>query len=184
MRLLGTAAIVAGLLAPPAWGQAGNPAGMTPGTGPEQPNNADRLFVRAAAIGGMGEVELGKLGERKAQSDALKDFARRMIEDHGEANESLISLAKEDGIAVPDALDEEHEALRDRLGAMSGSEFELAYIQGQVVDHQKTVQLLEYEIGSGQDVELKSFASEILPIVLDHLEMAQSIQAELPGKPQ
>ena len=47
------------------------------------------------------------------------------------------------------------------------------------MDHQKAVQLLEYEIGSGQDVELKSFAAEILPIVLQHLRTAQDLQAEL-----
>ena len=46
----------------------------------------------------------------------------------------------------------------------------------------ETAQLLEQEIRSGQDVELKSFASEILPVVLGHLEMAQSIEAEMTGK--
>ena len=171
------------LLAVPALAQSGNPAGMTLGTGPQQPNNSDRLFVRTAAVGGMAEVELGRLAEQKSQSDAVKDFARRMIEDHGKANARLIGLAKENGIAVPDKLDDEHKSMRARLESLSGAAFDLAYIQGQVVDHQKTAQLLEYEIGSGQDVELKSLASEILPVVLGHLEMAQSIQAEITGVP-
>jgi putative membrane protein len=167
------------LLTAPAMAQTGNPAGMTPGTGPLQPNNPDRLFVRAAAIGGMAEVDFGKLAEQKGQSDAVKEFGGLMIADHGKANEQLIGLAKEDGIAVPHELDAEHEAMRARLESLSGAEFDLAYLQGQVVDHQKTVQLLEYEIGSGQDVELKSFASEILPVVLQHLRVAQDIQAEM-----
>jgi Domain of unknown function (DUF4142) len=33
------------------------------------------------------------------------------------------------------------------------------YIEGQIADRQKTVQLFEYEIGSGQDAKLKAFAS-------------------------
>jgi putative membrane protein len=45
--------------------------------------------------------------------------------------------------------------------------------------NQKTAQLLEYEIGSGQDVELQSFASEVLPVVLQHLRTAQDIQADM-----
>ena len=101
MRLLAILSSMLVLLAAPAMAQTGNPAGMTPGTGPHQPNNPDRLFVRAAAIGGMAEVEFGKLAEQKGQSDAVKEFGRRMIEDHGKANERLIGLAKEDGIAVP-----------------------------------------------------------------------------------
>jgi putative membrane protein len=183
IRLLATVASIAALLAGPVFAQSGNPAFMTPGTGPQQPNNADRVFAHATAIGGVAEVELGKLAQQKSQSDAVKGFARRMVEDHSKANERLISLAKEDGIAVPDELDDEHKAMRAQLESLSGAEFDLNYIQGQVVDHQKTVQLLEYEIGSGQDVELKSLASEILPVVLGHLEMAQSIQAEITGVP-
>jgi putative membrane protein len=170
------------LLTAPAMAQPGNPAGMTPGTGPLEPNNPDRLFVRTAAIGGMAEDEFGQLAEQKGQSDAVKEFGRLMIADHGKANERLIDLAKEDGIAVPHELDAEHEAMRARLESLSGAEFDLAYLQVQVVDHQKTVQLLEYEIGSGQDVELKSFAAESLPVVLRHLRSAQDIQAELTGK--
>jgi putative membrane protein len=170
------------LLAAPAMAQTGNPAGMTPGTGPLQPNNPDRLFVRTAAIGGMAEVESGKLAEQKGQSDAIKEFGRLMIEDHGKANERLVGLANEDGIAVPHELDAEHKSMRARLESLSGAEFDLAYIQGQVVEHQKAVQLLEYEIGSGQDIELKSFAAEILPLVLQHLRTAQDLQAELTGK--
>jgi putative membrane protein len=182
MRLLATLSTVIPLLAAPALAQSGNPAFMTPETGPEQPNNPDRVFVRAAAIGGMAEVELGALAEQKAQSEAVKDFGRRMVEEHGKANEQLISIAKEVGIPVPDELDQEHKAMRDRLQTMTGAEFDLAYIEGQVADHQKTAQLLEHEIGSGQQVDLKNFAAATLPVVIAHLRTAQELQAELTGK--
>jgi putative membrane protein len=182
MRVLATVASIFALLAVPAAGQEGNPAFMTPDTGPNQPNNTDRVFVHAIAIGGMAEVELGKLAEQKGENDAVKEFARRMVDDHGKANERLIGLAKEDGIAVPDKLDQEHKALRDRLNAANGAEFDRVYMAAQVADHQKTAQLLEHEIGSGQDVELIRFASDALPVVLLHLRTAQEIQAELTGK--
>jgi putative membrane protein len=182
MRLVATISSIFVLLAVPAFAQSGNPAFMTPDTGPQQPNNADRVFVQAAVIGGMVEVEFGKLAEQKGQSDAVKDFARRMVGDHSDANDRLISLAKEDGIAVPDELDQDHKAMHERLERMSGAEFDRAYVDGQVADHQKTAQLLEHEIGSGQDVEFKSLASEILPVVLGHLEVAQDIQAQMTGK--
>jgi putative membrane protein len=182
MRVLATVPFILALLAVPAAGQEGNPAFMTPDTGPKQPNATDRVFVHAAAIGGMAEVELGRLAEQKGQNDAVKEFAQRMVEDHGKANDRLIGLAKEDGIAVPDKLDQEHKAMHDRLTAASGTEFDLAYVAGQVADHQKTAQLLEHEIGSGQDVELIRFASDTLPVVLQHLRTAQEIQAELTGK--
>jgi putative membrane protein len=188
MRLLATMTSLIVLLAGPAFGQSsnatgtGNPAGMTLGTGLQQPNTPDRLFVRAAAIGGMAEVEFGELAQQKAQDDAVKEFARRMVEDHGKANDRLTSIAKDAGIALPDEMDAEHQAMRDRLTEASGAAFDLVYLQGQIADHQKTAQLLEYEIGSGQQMELKNFASQVLPVVLQHLRSAQSIQAEVTGK--
>ena len=91
-------------------------------------------------------------------------------------------MAQEGEIAVPKEVDEEHKAMRQRLTTANGVEFDLAYLQGQVIEHQKTVQLLEYEIGSGQDTDLKNFAAEILPIVLQHLRGAQALQAEMTGK--
>ena len=182
MRLLASLSFIFMLLAMSALGQEGNPAFMTPDTGPKQPNNTDRVFVHAAALGGLAEVELGKLAEQRSQNDAVKEFARRMVDDHSKANDRLIDLAKEDGIAVPKELDEEHKAMRQRLTIAKGAEFDLAYLQGQVIEHQKTVQLLEYEIGSGQDIDLKSFAAEILPVVLQHLRAAQALQAEMTGK--
>jgi putative membrane protein len=78
-------------------------------------------------------------------------------------------------------MDPEHQAMRDRLTETSGAAFDLIYLQGQIADHQKTAQLLEYEIGSGQHLELKNFASQVLPVVLQHRRSAQSIQAEVTG---
>jgi putative membrane protein len=179
----------------PAFGQSadptspapGNPGGMSPTTresapgkpAPHQINQADRSFVRALALGGLAEVDLAKLASQKTANDAVKEFAQRMIKDHGEANDRLASLAKANGIPLPDQLDPEQRSMRDRLQQAGKTEFDDAYIRGQITDHQKTVQLLIYQIGSGENDDLKKFASDTLPIVLDHLRMAQSIAAEI-----
>jgi len=184
----------------PAFGQSanpttpapGNPGGMSPTTSesapgkpaPHQINQADRTFVRALAMGGLAEVELAKLAAQQASNDAVKDFAQRMIKDHGEANDRLASLAKANGIALPDQLDSEQRSMRDRLQQAGKTEFDHAYIRGQITSHQQAVQLLVYQIGSGENEDLKTFASDILPVVLDHLRMAQSIAAEISGAAQ
>jgi putative membrane protein len=184
----------------PAFGQStnpatpapGNPGGMLPTTresapgkpAPHQINQADRTFVRALALGGLAEVDLAKLAAQKAPDDAVKDFAQRMLKDHSEANDRLASLARTNGIALPDQFDSEQRSMRNRLQQAGKTEFDHAYISGQITDHQKTVQLLEYQIGSGENEDLKQFASDTLPIVLDHLRMAQSIAAAISGAAQ
>ncbi|MGO4837586.1 DUF4142 domain-containing protein, partial [Rhizobiaceae sp. 2RAB30] len=44
---------------------------------------------------------------------------------------------------------------------------------------QKTAQLLAWEIGSGEDAELQRFAADALPTVIDHLDMATKLHAQL-----
>jgi putative membrane protein len=189
MRLVAAASLIAFLAAAPALAQPapGNPAAMAPGTpqsapgrpAANQPNQNDRLFVYEATIGGNAEVEFGQLAEQKGRSAVVKDFARQMVADHSKANQQLAQLAQAANIPQPRELDEEHKAMRSRLDQLSGAEFDLAYIRGQVADHQKTAQLFEWEIGSGQEPQLKMFASQVLPIVLRHLEMARAVEYQL-----
>jgi predicted outer membrane protein len=57
-------------------------------------NTADQLFIRELGLGGMAEAQLGKLAAQKAQNPHVKEFARRMADDHGKANEKLVPLAR------------------------------------------------------------------------------------------
>jgi putative membrane protein len=74
-------------------------------------------------------------------------------------------------------MDDEHRASYAELQKLKGAAFDHAYIQGQIEDHQKVVQLFETEMGSGQEPQLKKFAADRLPIARHHLDMALSIAA-------
>ncbi|MBV9128866.1 MAG: DUF4142 domain-containing protein [Verrucomicrobia bacterium] len=169
---------------PPPGNPAGSPAGTreaAPGVpAPGQANLADRAFLRAAALGGRAEVQFGKLASMKSSTEAVKGFSDRMVRDHTAANHRLAALAQSVAVPLPpEDLDPEHKLIRLRFDAESGTQFDKDYIDGQIADHQVTAQLLEYEIGSGQDAQLKGFASEQLPIVLEHLRMARDVSALL-----
>ena len=167
----------------------GNPGAMSPGTAesapglpaPNQTNNSDRTFIRALAIGGAAEVEAGKFAEHASDDARVRQFGERMVQDHSKANKQLTDLTTADRISLPNGPDAEHRTMQQDLERLHGAEFDLRYIRAQVVDHQQTAQLLEYEIGSGENAGLKAFASETLPVVLEHLAIAQRIDAQLTG---
>lgn len=177
------------LLSGSAVAQIGNPAGMgvdtrmsKPGIpAPHQTNNQDRLFAQLAAAGGVAEVELGNLASGKAKADAVKQFAEMMVRDHTDANGKLKSLADAAKIPIPTGLDPDHQVVRDRLDKLTGDVFDVAYIKAQIVDHQKTAQLLAWEISLGEDGEIQRLAASMLPTVLDHLRRAQEINGMLTG---
>jgi putative membrane protein len=192
LAVCGFAALAALAAAAPALAQqpgVGNPAATPAGT-PErapgmpathEPNDADRIFAREVLIGGRAEVMFGKLAAERAHGTAVKQFAERMVQDHTRAGNELMNLAKAADVSIPEGLDRDHRTIRGELDKLNGAAFDDAYIRGQITDHQQTVQLLEFEIGSGQDPALKQFAVQALPVVMRHLQMAQAIATETNG---
>jgi putative membrane protein len=171
-------------------GGVGNPAGATPSAPqsvrPGMPaplvlNNDDRLFIREITIGNRGEIEAGTLAEQKGQSRSVIGFSRRMTVDHRKADQQLADIARLAGVPLPDQPDQEHREMRAQLERANGAAFDIAYIRGQIIDHQKAVQLLEWEIGSGENARLKAYAVATLPVVMQHLEMANAILTQLTG---
>lgn len=172
-----------------AWAQIGNPAFMgadtrmqKPGVpAPDQTNNSDRLFARLVAAGGAAEVEFARITAERGSAESVKTFAQSMAKDHDAANRELAQLADAAKIPLPEGLLPDHEALKEKLNDLQGRDYDLAYMAGQITDHQRTAHLLEWEITGGEDANLQRYAMKTLPIVLEHLELAQKIHAELTG---
>ncbi|WP_119459016.1 DUF4142 domain-containing protein [Rhodospirillaceae bacterium SYSU D60014] len=135
----------------------------------------DRYFLLHAAQDGAAEVAMGKVAVEKAQSEEVKQFAQRMIDDHTQANQKLMEMAEQKDIEVPQEAGAVHEQMMQYLQELSGEQFDQAYMQEQVLDHEAAVSLFEKEAQQGQDAELKSFASETLPTLQEHLESAQQL---------
>nr|WP_298726202.1 DUF4142 domain-containing protein [uncultured Steroidobacter sp.] len=164
-----------------------NPAGMSPDTAgkemakpsPDGANNQDKLFVRQAALGGQAEVDLGKLAQKRATDPAVREFAERMVEVHSKSNQQLLKLGKAVNPDLPRNLDPEHQAIRNELDRAQGQTFDLAYIAAQIQDHQRTANLLQWHISTGQNEPLRKYSIQTLPEVMDHLEQAKATYAAL-----
>jgi putative membrane protein len=152
-------------------------AGAMPGAMPA-PHQAgshgpDQVFIIEALRAGSGETDLASLAEQKAGSEQVREFARQMVRDHGQTNSALHRLTE--GAPAPDHNDAEHRQIRDALSNLSGPEFDIEYLRLQVQAHQRMAQLMEYEIGSGADVQVQRLASAALPKVFAHLAMARNL---------
>jgi len=135
---------------------------------------ADEAFALKAAMGGMAEVELGKLAAEKATSDDVKKFGRRMADDHSKANDELKTLAQNKQITLPAEPDPRARAMHDKLAKLSGPAFDRAYMQAMVADHKKDVNEFRLEAKSGKDADVKGWAAKTLPTLEEHLRLAQS----------
>jgi putative membrane protein len=140
---------------------------------------ADHKFAMEAAMGGMMEVELGRLAAQKGASDEVRQFGQRMVDDHSKANEQLTQIASTKGLTPPSALDAKHQAEMQKLSALSGEKFDKEYVKMMVKDHKKDVGEFQKEAGRGADPDIKAFAASALPTLREHLQMIQRINDKM-----
>ncbi|HJR08915.1 MAG TPA: DUF4142 domain-containing protein [Pyrinomonadaceae bacterium] len=145
-------------------------------------SSSDRKFAMTAAAGGMAEVELARMALTRASSDAVKQYAQKMIDDHTPANEELMSIASSKGITLPSAPDAKMRAMMAKMQNLSGAAFDREYIMmAGSKDHQKMEKLFRDESMKGRDADLKAFAAKTLPVVQMHLQMARDLHTQMMG---
>jgi putative membrane protein len=134
---------------------------------------ADGEFAVAAADGGLLEVTLGKLAQTKSVTPAIQELGKTMELDHSKANEELKALAGQKNITLPDSLSKKSRRMVDDLSPKTGKDFDKAYADMMVDDHQKDIDTFRKESEKGNDGDLKAWATAKLPILAHHLEMAK-----------
>lgn len=141
----------------------------------------DTRFAMQAARGGLAEVQLGKLAADQASNADVKAFGQQMVDDHSKANQQLRSAAEKQNLTLPKTVSAKQQAQYDMLKAKSGAEFDKAYVDMMVKDHEQDVKEFEREANKGKDERIKGFASETLPVLKGHLEKIKAIQSKLGG---
>ena len=152
----------------------------TPGQMQKQKlSEKDKNFAKEAALGGMLEVELGNIAQQNAQSDDVKQFGTRMVQDHGAANQQLMRVLATKDFTVPQQLDEKHRKMIEKMSDMRGAEFDRAYMREMVEDHDKDVKKFREEAQQANDPDIKAFAQNTLPVLEEHRKLAHDVNKSL-----
>lgn len=139
-------------------------------------------FATQAAIIGKAEIELGQMAEQRSQSKDVKNFAQRMVKDHTAADAKLKKIAGKATLNLPDTLDAEHQAVKQKLSGLKGDAFDKEYIKAMAQGHDKAVALFEAASqGTQMPSELKEFAASTLPTLKEHEELAHSLHEKEGG---
>ena len=142
-------------------------------------SSADQNFVKKAMQDGMAEVELGNLAEQNASSKDVKDLGKKIAEDHSRANEELQKIASNSGYTPEAVPDKTHQQTKDKFSKLSGADFDRQFVNQMVKDHQSAIAAFERESRSGNNAEVKQFASVTVPKLQEHLKLAQEAQQKL-----
>jgi putative membrane protein len=135
-------------------------------------------FIKAAIDGGRTEVKLSTAAAHISQNPRIVRFAKMMITDHTKGIEALKALRKKELINQHDVLSPDHRTLIDSLSKLSGADFDKAYMQVMIADHEKAVDLFKEETQE-RVASVQTLARNTLPTIEMHLDSAKAIIATL-----
>ena len=150
-------------------------SGRLTGTGSGTVAPEESSFARQACQAGVAEMEIAKMAARNTKNEAVRSLARKLVEDHAAAEKELNQLFIQKGLRADPKLAENLETSISRLSTLKGGEFDQAFKQQVIEDHEKAIALFEKQAQQGEDPDLKAFAQKHLPHLREHLEMARAL---------
>jgi putative membrane protein len=148
---------------------------------PEAPatlNAVDFNFVSQANLGAPFQVDSGRLAETKGMSAAIRGYAHLMVTSHIPVVDALNVILKKKNITPSNTLlHGAYDAMIFTLKADQRAAFDRNYVNGQVEYQKENAALFEQEIQNGADPDLKEFARQTLPKIVDHLHRAEKLAA-------
>jgi len=133
-------------------------------------------FVDTAAASDMYEVEAARMAQEKGQSDAVKQFAQMMIDDHTTSSQNLMEAAGQvSGITVAPRMTAMQQQMLRELENTGTEAFDGVYKRQQIEAHQQTLNALQNYAQSGTEEPLKAFAASTAPVVEMHLGTANTL---------
>lgn len=154
--------------------------------------NAGANTANAAAASTLGkidaadneEVQAGQLAQRDAQSNDVKRLGYMLAQDHMANRKQVEQVAKAVGVTPtppPDAAARQMTAL-DQLTAKKGADFDRAFVQMQIDDHQQNIDALKAARATA-DPKVQALIDSTLPTLEKHLAAAQAAQKKVGGAP-
>ena len=146
---------------------------VAPPEAPAALNAVDFNFVGQANLGAPFQVDSGRIAERKGTTAAIRNYAHLMVTTHIPVVDALPVILRNKNITPSNTL--LHGAYNEMLAELRadhGAAFDRAYVKGQVEYQKGNAALFEQEIENGNDPDLKKFAEQTLPKIVDHLQRA------------
>jgi len=140
--------------------------------------DADQDFLSDAVEANTMELKALMMGQQKGSKE-VKTHAMHMIADHKKLGEEVMAYIKKKNINLSDV--DTSGTDNDLNNATAGNDFDKAFADKMVKDHEKVVDMFEDAQDDVKDPELKDMITKAIPKLKSHLEMSKQMQAKLNG---
>ena len=147
---------------------------MTPAPNPSV-NSTDQTYLTQNAQGSVSDYATAETGVQKAQDKNVRAYAAQVLKDHSQLNMDVLDLAHDKNLTLPVTISDEDKTKLDALTAMNGSDFDKAFLQGEVQVNGQDVKDARTELAATSDPDIRKFVSKFLDTEQKHLDRAQDL---------
>jgi putative membrane protein len=128
----------------------------------------------------------GALASTKGTSADVKAFGREMVKDHHAMRKEGQDLARTLGVTPETPLNDSTQAMHESASAVlkslaKGREFDRAYIDHEVREHQEVLNKVKSLRDMTKNAEIHTLIDKAVPKIREHLDKAMDIQRKLGG---
>jgi putative membrane protein len=126
------------------------------------------------------EIQAGQLAQRNAKSNDVKRLGALLASDHQAHRKQIERIAKQANVtlAPPPSAAADQMRKMDQLGNLRGADFDRAFVQMQIDDHQKNITELQSARASA-DSNTQALIDQTVPKLQQHLKAAQAAQKKV-----
>jgi putative membrane protein len=148
-------------------------------------SKGDQRILTGLAQANVNEVAAGNIALQKASSPEVKSFAQKMVDDHTQGLQEVRQVAQAKNVTLPTEPDARHKKMADRLNALSGEEFDKAYVASAGVnDHKAAHKLVADARQKAKDPDIKALAAKLQPTIAQHMKSVPQMAAGKNGAPK
>lgn len=143
--------------------------------------NADQeglAFIQNGLEGGLTEIKASGLAITNSSNPRVLSLAKMMINDHTNAGNQLEKIKADKDVMAEDRINTPHMEMIHALSEKKGADFDKAYVQMMVDDHENAVELFAAATRNNSP-EIEDFAKKTLPTIQMHLDSSKAVLASL-----
>jgi putative membrane protein len=141
---------------------------------------ADADYLAGAITHAATEVRAGKLALKRAQSEEVRQFARKLLDQQAAFDPDLEALAVDHKLAVLSIQTDGWQASQSRLGELSGDGFDREALKLLAGDLKQWIDLSRRS-ASGDDAAESELAIKMLPVLRKRLGEAKRLLKTVPA---
>jgi len=139
--------------------------------------NTDKQYAQAMAVRGIAEIRLGQAALEKTDRPDVKEVAHRMVSDYLNWSAGMDKAAARLSIPLPKDVDGKDKIEIDRILALSGPEFDQAYLKEVIRLQQKALTMSHHEASDAAVSGFRHWAGVVIPQIQDQIHLAQKTLA-------